>query len=111
MLLGFSSQGSAAEEPCTFDPAKGPDMVVIEPGTYVRGSPETEKGRSNDEGPQQQVSIQAFALSRCEITVAQFQPFVDETGYKTDAEKETDGNTKGCFTFTENRDDNTEFRI
>ncbi len=81
--------------PSTFDPSpcqniggEGPQMVVIAAGTFQMGSPQSEAGRVSDEGPQHPVAvIHPFALSRCEISVGQFRLFVDETGYRTDAER------------------------
>lgn len=75
------------------DPNQPPLMRVIPPGSFLMGSPEDEKDRFPDEGPQRQVVIeQAFAISVCEITKGQFAAFVQETGYRTDAET-----SDGCF--------------
>jgi formylglycine-generating enzyme required for sulfatase activity len=49
-----------------------PDMVVLPGGLFVMGSPADEAGRRPDEGPQREVSIAGFALSRTEITFAQW---------------------------------------
>ena len=50
-----------------------PAMVVIPAGSFVMGSPVDEKGRSEDEAPQHEVTIgYAFAVSKFEITVAQW---------------------------------------
>jgi formylglycine-generating enzyme required for sulfatase activity len=38
------------------------DMVAIPGGTFTMGSPETEKGRDNDEGPQHRVTVTAFFM-------------------------------------------------
>ncbi|MEM8634342.1 MAG: SUMF1/EgtB/PvdO family nonheme iron enzyme [Pseudomonadota bacterium] len=45
-----------------------PDMVVIPGGNFLMGSPASEEGRFDDEGPQQQVTITRFAVSRFETT-------------------------------------------
>lgn len=71
-----------------------PDMVRIPSGKFRMGSPETEEGRQNDEGPQHEVTIsRPFALSRHEITVGQFRQFVEDAGYQTTAEQ----SGKGCY--------------
>lgn len=44
------------------------DMVPIPGGTFRMGSPPAEQGRHDDEGPQHQVQIAPFWMSRCEIT-------------------------------------------
>ncbi|MDW8479728.1 MAG: formylglycine-generating enzyme family protein [Xanthomonadales bacterium] len=67
---------------------EGPEMVVIPLGGFRMGSPEREPNRRTNEGPQFEVRFaRAFALSRAEITVAQFREFVRATGYQTDAER------------------------
>jgi len=45
------------------------------------GSPDSEKGRSKDEGPVHRVKIASFALGKTEITRDQFAVFADQTGY------------------------------
>ena len=74
-----------------------PRMVVIPAGEFVMGSPASEAGRGVDEGPQRQVSIALFALGRSEVTVAEFRRFADESGYRTEAER--DARAQGCSGF------------
>lgn len=74
-----------------------PQMVVIEPGTFVMGSPDDEEGRTSErEGPTRTVTIPyRFAMGRYEVTVGEFGHFVQATGYETDAER--DVGHPGCF--------------
>lgn len=66
----------------------GPDMVVVPAGNFMMGSPDDEADRSSNEGPSFRVNFQrGFALSKTEVTVAQFQMFVEDTGHTTDAER------------------------
>ena len=44
------------------------EMVPIKGGKFLMGSPETEKGRYADEGPQHEVEISPFWMAKCEIT-------------------------------------------
>src|SRR5438477_12945753 len=44
------------------------EMVPIRGGRFVMGSPETEKGRYPDEGPQHEVEVSPFWMAKCEIT-------------------------------------------
>jgi formylglycine-generating enzyme required for sulfatase activity len=44
------------------------DMVAIRGGEFVMGSPATEKGRKDDEGPQHRVQIRPFWMGKCEVT-------------------------------------------
>ena len=46
-----------------------PEMVVIPAGSFLMGSPDSEAGRGNNEGPQRRVTIsQPFAVGRFEVT-------------------------------------------
>ena len=73
-------------------------MVVIPAGEFSMGSPAAEAGRGQDEGPQRRVQIaQAIALGRSEVTVAEFRRFVEEAGYRTEAERDT--RAQGCSGF------------
>lgn len=60
-----------------------PKMVVIPSGSLAMGSPDSEAGRNDDEGPVHRVRIAAFALSKTEITQGQFAAFASETEYST----------------------------
>ena len=46
-----------------------PEMVVVPPGTFMMGSPDSEEGRASWEGPQHRVTIgYAFAVGVYEVT-------------------------------------------
>lgn len=60
-----------------------PEMVVIRSGKFDMGSPDSEDGRGDDEGPVNHVSVAAFALGKTEITRGQFAEFVKQSGYIT----------------------------
>ncbi|MGL5065030.1 MAG: SUMF1/EgtB/PvdO family nonheme iron enzyme [Microcoleus sp.] len=49
------------------------DLVAIPGGSFVMGSPNTEVGRSNDEGPVRTVKISPFFMGKYEITQEQYQ--------------------------------------
>lgn len=66
------------------DCAECPQMVVVPSGRFRMGSPNDEAGRDDDEGPRRTVRIDApFAVGVFEVTRAQFETFVDETGWRT----------------------------
>jgi len=49
------------------------DMVAIPGGRFVMGSPSTEAGRSNNEGPQRTVNISPFFMGNYPITQEQWE--------------------------------------
>jgi formylglycine-generating enzyme required for sulfatase activity len=69
-----------------------PDMVMVPSGSGAFGSPASEQGRENDEERQRQVNVtKQFALGRYEITRAQFDAFIKDSGYRADV---------GCFVWS-----------
>lgn len=60
-----------------------PWLVVVPAGRFLMGSPETEKGQWNGEGPQHWVNIKKpLAVMQTEVTVGMFQKFAKETNYE-----------------------------
>jgi formylglycine-generating enzyme required for sulfatase activity len=49
------------------------EMVKIPGGTFVMGSPDTENGRLDQEGPQHEVKIEPFFIGKYEVTQAQWK--------------------------------------
>jgi formylglycine-generating enzyme required for sulfatase activity len=49
------------------------EMVQIPGGSFMMGSPASEKGRSQDESPQHQVNVPAFAMGKFTVTQEQYQ--------------------------------------
>ncbi len=83
-----AATAAPAERPCVSRPGEGPEMVLIEAGRFMMGSPEDEEDRSADEGTAHGVAvIRPFALGRCEVTVGEFRLFVAETGWVTDSDR------------------------
>lgn len=67
---------------------EGPSMVVVPAGSFMMGSPDNEDDRFSNEGPRHRVSFErGFALGQTEVTVAEFRTFIQDTGYRTDAER------------------------
>ena len=52
------------------------DMVAIPAGQFKMGSPEGEKGRKPDEGPQIDVKIDAFWMGKTEVTWNEYELFM-----------------------------------
>jgi formylglycine-generating enzyme required for sulfatase activity len=49
------------------------NMVRINGGTFIMGSPASEPGRSDDEGPQRQVTVSGFYMGKYQVTQAEYQ--------------------------------------
>ena len=63
------------------DCAACPEMVVVPTGSFMMGSPSSEKGRDSDEVPQHQVRIaQPFAVGVYEVTFAEWDACVSAGG-------------------------------
>ena len=65
---------------------KIPEFVLIKGGTFLMGSPDNEVDRREDEN-QHQVKVSDFYMSKYPITVAQFETFILESHYQTEADK------------------------
>ena len=61
-----------------------PEMVVVPSGSFLMGSPPSEEGRHDNEGPQHRVTIaEPFAVGVHEVTRGEFARFVSATGRST----------------------------
>jgi len=74
-----------AETPPTPPPASAVTDVMVEipAGPFEMGA----SGANPDEGPAHEVDVPAFQMDKFEVTNADFEAFVEATGYQTDAEK------------------------
>ena len=67
-------------------------MVPIPGGKFMMGSPESEKNRTNDEGPQHEVVIEPFWMGKCEVTWGEYELWgVGLDHYRLEAELESTG--------------------
>jgi formylglycine-generating enzyme required for sulfatase activity len=48
-------------------------MVPVPGGTFLMGSPLSEAGRDQDEGPQNEVTVQSFSIGKYEVTQEQYK--------------------------------------
>ena len=77
-----------------------PEMVVIPAGRFLMGSPSNEASRSSNEGPQREVSIRRFAMSKTEVTFDQWQTCVDGGGCKSNPKPIGAGRGRGSHPVT-----------
>lgn len=67
------------------------DLIRAPAGTFTQGSSTREADRNPDETQRTVTLTQAFYMSRTPITRGQFQSFVRETNYRTEAESDHTG--------------------
>ncbi len=84
ILLSITSgaQNNALGKPAiksSQDCKKCPEMIVVPAGHVVMGSPASEPGRMESEGPNKSISIPSFAVGKYPVTRAQWKYFVAET--------------------------------
>ena len=66
-----------------------PELIVVPAGKYLMGSPATEPGHQQHEGPQHEVAIAApFAIGRYEVTFTEWDQCVKEGGCRNRAHDE-----------------------
>jgi formylglycine-generating enzyme required for sulfatase activity len=52
-------------------------MIPVPGGTFRMGSPEGEEGRTADEGPTFEVTVEPFWMGRCEVTWAEYKQYIN----------------------------------
>src|SRR5258708_24198244 len=57
-----------------------PEMIPLPAGRFAMGSPAAERGHESDEEPVHAVSVNAFAVGKLEITFAQWDACVAQSG-------------------------------
>ena len=66
------------------------EMVPIPSGRFVMGSPETEEGREEDEGPQVEVEVEPFWMGKHEVTWDEYEQWAMELDKKLRAERKAE---------------------
>jgi formylglycine-generating enzyme len=64
-----------------------PNLIHVKSGVFLMGSPENEASRREDE-TQHPVKVSSFFIASTPVTLGQFEYFVQESGYQTDADKD-----------------------
>ena len=81
-----------------WDLPEAPEMVVVPAGEYTMGSPASEPGREDTEGPRHRVRIgYPLAVSKYPVTVAEFDAFIKDANFEVGDRCETF--RKGKFDF------------
>ncbi len=90
LLNGYGNalQAKRSSSDTWIEPTTHMKFLFIPSGCFTMGSPSDEAGRDSDEGPLHKVCVRGFWMGCYEVTVEQFKIFINETGYKTDAERE-----------------------
>jgi len=63
------------------------EYIFIAGGTFLMGSPDSEVDRKKEEETHHQVKVSDFYMAKHAVTVEQFETFIMETNYKTDADR------------------------
>ena len=62
------------------------EFVLIPEGEFLMGSEDADARQEDNEGPVRRVAVESFEISSTTVTNQQFQKFIEETNYLTDAE-------------------------
>jgi formylglycine-generating enzyme required for sulfatase activity len=67
------------------------DLVLVKHGSFQMGSPTGEPKRGTDETQRTVTITRDYYIGRCPVTLAQFDRFISETQYRTEAEAGSSG--------------------
>jgi formylglycine-generating enzyme required for sulfatase activity len=76
------------------------DMVAVPGGTYLMGSPASEKGRRADEGPQHPVAVRPFWMGKCEVTWDEYDAYWKQEEGKEEKKPAKDKDKKDADAIT-----------
>jgi serine/threonine-protein kinase PpkA len=89
------------------------EFIAVKGGCYQMGDSFGDGYTTEDgiaiERPVHEVCLSDFFMGKYEVTVHQFSMFIAETGYLTEAERNT-GNLAGCYSFEFNKSPFLEYR-
>jgi formylglycine-generating enzyme required for sulfatase activity len=67
------------------------DMVAVPEGFFTIGSPEKEKMRKEDEGPQGRIKVSKFFMGKAEVSWDEYMAFFSQTGAEGKSETSSSG--------------------
>ncbi|XP_074054785.1 formylglycine-generating enzyme [Macrotis lagotis] len=82
----YSREANVAERPSSERPVLPPQMAHIPAGVFTMGTDDPQI-KQDGEGPARRVRINSFYMDLYEVSNAEFEKFVNSTGYVTEAEK------------------------
>jgi formylglycine-generating enzyme required for sulfatase activity len=91
LVSGATSWAAERTLSLTLAPDVKLEMVLVPKGTFQQGSPATEPKRGSDETQRQVTLTRDFYLGKFPVTCMQFDTFVAQSHYVTEAEEGTSG--------------------
>ena len=61
------------------------EMVLVEGGSFLQGSPYSDGFAEKDEQPQNKITVSSFYMSKYEVTVEEWKAYVKDKGIKMPA--------------------------
>jgi len=80
---GIASSGAGEQAAPLRDCKQCPALVVIPAGSFIMGSPATEPGRYDEEGPQRSVHVNRLAVGKYDVTRGEWAAFAAATSRET----------------------------
>ena len=84
--LGIRPPDGVPDDPTAARGRHGVEQVRVPAGTFTMGDSSGDRNPGDGESPLHEVTLDAFEIDATTVTNADFARFVDDTGYRTEAE-------------------------